>query len=179
MLKKYLFIITILFSFSAFAQESQDIFEVARSGNLDQVTVLFEQNPKIINAVNDRGYTPLTLACYRGNTEVAKFLISNGADINYNNDMGTPLMAAIFKKNNEIAKFLIENKANLNLSDGNRTTALIYAVNSKNYELVSALVKANVDVELQDGQKKSAIDYALLLDDDKLIELLKNKNKKL
>lgn len=179
MLKNYFSLVLVLFTFLSFGQETKNVFDLARSGTLSQITLLFEENAKIVNAVNDAGYSPLILACYRGNNDVAKFLIDNGADLNYNNDMGTPLMAAIFKKNNEIASYLIYKKANLNLSDGNGTTALIYAVNFKNYEIVSELVKSDVDVDFKDKKNKSAVDYALQLDDDKLMELLKNKNKKL
>jgi ankyrin repeat protein len=56
--------------------------------------------------------------------------------------------------------------------------ALLYAVNFKNYEMVSTLVKAGVDINFKDNKNKSALDYAIIMNDDLLIELLKNKNNK-
>jgi ankyrin repeat protein len=44
---------------------------------------------------------------------------------------------------------------------------------------VSTLVKAGVDINVKDNKNKSALDYAIIMNDDLLIELLKNKNKKL
>ena len=67
----------------------------------------------------------------------------------------------------------------MDFADLSGMTALIYAVNFKNYEIVSALVKAGVTIDYKDSKAKSALDYAILMDDDLLIELLKNKNKKL
>jgi ankyrin repeat protein len=102
-------------------------------------------------------------------------LIENGSDINGNSKMGTPLMACVVKGNNEIAKFLIEKKADIHLADTNGTTPIIYATNFKNYEVVSLLIKAGADYTKKDNRGNSALDYAILLDDDKLIETLKNK----
>ena len=177
-IKLLTFLLLICINFS-YAQEKHNVYDVARKGTIEQAKDYLNNNPDAFNVVNDDGYSPLTLACYRGNNEVAKLLIETKSDINGISKMGTPLMACIFKGNNEISKLLIEKKAKLDVADPNGTTALIYAVNSRNYEIVSALVKANANIELIDSQKKSALDYAIMLDDDKLIELLKNKNKKL
>lgn len=70
---------------------------MARSGTTIEASELLKKNPDLANVLNEAGYSPLILACYRGNTEVAKFLIQNGANLNYNNAMGTPLMAAVLK----------------------------------------------------------------------------------
>ena len=179
-LKPFLsFFTTFIFFSFANAQENLDVFDVGRKGTLEQAKEKLKENPNFFNVVNDEGYSPLLLACYRGNNEVAKLLIDNGSDINGKSKFGTPLMACIVKRNNEIAKLLIEKKADLNFADLSGMSALIYAINFKNYEIVSLLVKAGVNVDFKDAKNKSALDYAILLDDDLLIELLKNKNKKL
>lgn len=162
------------FNFSH-GQTSPDVFDIARKGTVEQAKGKLKENPNSFNVVNDEGYSPLLLACYRGNNEVAKFLIESGSDINGKSKFGTPLMACIVKANNEIAKILIEKKADVNFADGNGTTALIYATNFKNYEIVSALVKAKANVDQKDNKNNSALDYAILANDDKLIQLLKTK----
>ena len=172
----YLLLFTITISY---CQPTLDVFDIGRKGTVDQVKEKLNENPNSFNVVNDEGYSPLLLACYRGNNEVAKLLIEKGSDINGKSKFGTPLMACIVKGNNEIAKVLIDKKADLNFADLSGMTALIYAINFKNYEVVSSLVKAGVNVDFKDTKNKSALDYAILLDDDLLIELLKNKNKKL
>ncbi len=158
-----------------YCQITNDVFDIGRKGTVEQAKEKLKENPKSFNVVNDEGYSPLLLACYRGNNAVAKFLIESGSDINGKSKFGTPLMACIVKANNEIAKLLIDKKADLEFADGNGTTALIYATNFKNYEIVSALVKAKANVAFKDSKNSTALDYALLANDDKLIEILKTK----
>jgi hypothetical protein len=179
-MKKSLLIVIVAFiSNLIFSQETLNVFDIARKGTVEQAKEKFKDNPNSFNVVNDEGYSPLLLACYRSNNGVAKYLINIGSDINGKSKFGTPLMACIVKGNNEIANLLIEKKVDLNFSDMSGMNALLYAVNFKNYEMVSALVKAGVNVDIKDNKNKSALDYAIIMNDDLLIELLKNKNKKL
>jgi ankyrin repeat protein len=174
-MKKVLVLFFLIFTHSTFGQEKPDVFDIARKGTVEQVKEILKTNPKAFNIVNENGFSPLVLATYRGNNGVAKLLITSGCDINGNTKMGTPLMAAVVKGNNEIAQLLIANKVDVNASDPNGTTALLYAVQFKNYEIISLLIKLGADYNKKDNRGNSAIDYAILADDDKLIELLKNK----
>jgi ankyrin repeat protein len=171
--KTYLYIAT-FFCLTSFAQEKLDVFEVARKGTVDNAKELLKANSNAFNVINEDGYTPLILACYRGNNEVAKFLIANNSDINYKSKMGSALMAATAKGNLEVVKMLLENNANPDITDTNGMTALLYAVNFKNYDLVKLLVKYKSNLEAKDNRGYNALDYAILANDDKLIELLKS-----
>lgn len=177
MLKNYIAFFVVLLSFCANAQqvEMKNIFDVARTGTLSEATALFQEDSKVVNEINDEGYSPLILACYRGNTEVAQFLINNGADLNYNNAMGTPLMAAIVKNNIEIVILLLKKNVNIEQKDSNGTTALIYAAMFKNHDICKILIQAKANYETKDNRGNSALDYAILADDDQLIQILKTK----
>lgn len=176
MSKKHIFLSLIfLISSFVFSQEKLDIFDVARKGTLEQAKEIIKNNPNASTLLNADGYSALILASYKGNIEVAKFLIDNGSDINGNSSMGTPLMAAVVKGNSEIVKLLLEKKADVSISDPNGTTALIYSSIFKNYNIATMLVKANANPESRDNRGKSAIDYAILANDDKLIEILNTK----
>jgi ankyrin repeat protein len=48
--------------------------------------------------------SPLILACYRGNTEVAKYLIDNVKDLNYVSPEGTALSSLCINYNKELVK---------------------------------------------------------------------------
>lgn len=174
-MKQLLLICSLLLTGYSFAQNSPDVFDIGRKGTVAQAKEKLAENPNAFNTVNEEGYSPLLLACYRGNNEVAKFLIEKSCDINGKSRFGTPLMACIVKGNNEIAKLLIDKKADLDFADGNGTTALIYAVNFKNYEIAKALVKANADVNHKDNKNSSALDYAIQANDDQLIQILKTR----
>ena len=176
-MKTYI-LLALLYFGTTFSQTETNVFDIARKGTLKEMQDLWNKDKKVVTLLNSDGYTALTLAIYRNNNQVAKFLIENGADINGNSKMGTPLMAAIVKGNTEAAKLLIENKADVNAADENGTTALIYASNFKNYDLVSLLVSAGAKTEHKDNRNNSAIDYAILTNDDKLLLLLKNMQNK-
>ncbi|WP_396178725.1 ankyrin repeat domain-containing protein [Flavobacterium sp.] len=165
--------IFLFFTLSSFAQKSSTIFDVARTGTVAEAKALFEQNPKVVDEINEAGYSPLILACYRGNTEVAQFLIENGANLNYNSTMGTPLMAAVVKGNIEIVKTLLDLKADVNLSDANGISALIYAVQFQNPEILSMLLHYKADKSHQDKEGKTAFEHAVFSGNETIINLLK------
>jgi len=172
---KLLVVFLVFISSAIFSQEKLDVFDIARKGTTEQLLSILKNNPKEINNINNDGYSPLILACYRGNNEVAKMLIEKGADINYKSVLGSPLMACVVKSNNEIAKVLISKDANVNITDVNGMTALLYATMFKNYEVTSLLVKNKADILAKDNRGNSALDYAILANDDTLIEILKTK----
>lgn len=169
---KCFYLIVFLFVFQiGFSQ--QNIFDIARKGTVQEVKALMMQNPDIINSVNDAGFTPLILSCYRGNVAVANFLIKHVKDINDESAMGTSLMAAVVKGNTEIVKALLENKANPNLADANGTTALIYAVQFKNSSIIKLLLDYKADKSKIDNKGKTAFEYAVFSSDEQIINLLK------
>jgi ankyrin repeat protein len=167
------FILLFFLSNFSFAQEKLDVFDVARKGTVDQAKDLMKSNPQIFDVANKEGFSPLLLACYRNNNEVAKFIIENGGDINGNSNMGTPLMAAIVKGNNEIAQFLIKKKADLNLADKNGITALIYAVQFQNKTVLANLIQNKADKNHKDKEGKTAFEYAVFAGNEEIINLLK------
>ena len=164
----FLFLLQFLVCFS---QES--IFTIARSGSVNQVKELLKTHPNCINEKNSEGYTPLILACYRSNNEVATFFIDNGAIIDEISPMGTPLMAAVVKGNIEIVKLLISKNADVNIADANGTTALIYAVQFKNKAILTLLIKSNADKTHKDNDGKTAFEHAVFAGDEDIINLLK------
>ncbi|MBD3582346.1 ankyrin repeat domain-containing protein [Flavobacterium selenitireducens] len=155
--------------------QSESVFDVARTGSVEDARKMVASDPKLVNAVNAEGYSPLILACYRSNNEVAKYLLEKGADIDALSGMGTALMAAVVKGNQEMVRYLLEKKANPNLADQNGTTALLYAVMFKKHEIASLLVNAGANTGHKDNHGQSAIDYAVVANDDKFIEILKSK----
>ncbi len=171
MIKKILYFFTIFMSFQGIAQK--DIFTIARSGTVEEVKEIMKSNPSVINELNDRGFTPLILACYKNNNDVAKFLIDSVEDLDVTTEMGTALMATVVKGNVEIGTYLLEKKANPNLTDSNGVTALMYAVQFKNEDLVKALLKHNADKTILDKNGKTAFEYAVFSENKEIINLLK------
>jgi ankyrin repeat protein len=173
-MKQCLFFLLFLFTINlAFGQVNPDVFDIARKGTLLQAKSILKTNPNAFKTINSNGFSPLTLACYRGNNDVAKLLIETGCDINQKSTMGTPLMAAVVKGNNEMVQYLLLKNANVNLTDENGTTALIYAVQFNNTEALKTLLKQNADKEHVDKQGKTAFEYAVFSGNEGIINLLK------
>ena len=173
MVKNYIFLILILVGSTCLGQESLNVFDVARNGTVEQAKVLLNQDAEIFNTVNEGGYSPLMLACYRGNIKVAQFLMENGADINVKSSMGSPLMAAVVKGNIEIVKALLAKKADVNATDANGITALIYAVQFRNEEILKLLLAYNADKTHIDKEGKTAFEHAVFTGNESIINLLK------
>lgn len=171
-MKKKFIIMTCIFCFCVNAQ-NKNVFDIARKGTLNEIQKLNKSNPNLINSVDENKSNPLILACYRGNVEVAKFLIKNVKDINYSSDMGTALMASTYKNQTELVQLLLESKANPNTTDVNGTTAMLLAVQFQNIELVKLLLKFNADKTIKDNKGKTAFEYAVFSKNELIINLLK------
>ncbi len=173
-MRKLLFTIPLLLVLQfSLGQEAMDVFGIARKGTPQQLTELLKTNPKAVNAVDKNGFSPLILAAYRGNNEVAKLLVENGSDINYNTEMGTALMACVVRGNNDMATYLIAKNANVNLTDDQNTTALMYAVQFKNIDITKQLLAHKADKTITDKKGKTAFEYAVFSGDENIIKLLK------
>jgi ankyrin repeat protein len=153
--------------------QAQDVFQIARNGTVAEMKALSDKNPKVINEVSPEGYTPLILAVYNNNVEVAEFLIEKGADVNGNSKMGTPLMAAVVKNNQKCVEILLKNKADVSISDANGSTALHYAVMFKQEILIKLLIENKADINQKDQRNLSPLDYAMMTKDEKILNLLK------
>jgi hypothetical protein len=157
---------------AVFAQNST-IFDIARKGTVSEMKLLFEKDKNSINAIDDKGSSILILACYRGNHEVARFLIDNGANFNYVSNNGTALMACVFKNEFQLVDELLKKKVNLDLTDFNGITALMLAVQLNNVQMVKRLVDSGANKALKCKQNKTAFEYAVFSNNEAIIHLLK------
>lgn len=158
-----------------FAQEKgKSIYDIARSGTVTEVKEVMKQNPDIINQVNENGFSPLILACYRGNTEVAKFLIDHVKDVNYKSREGTALAGLAVKYNRELTENLLKKNADPNIADSTGYTPLFWAVKFGNKELVELLIQYKADKTKKDSAGMTPFEYALQTNNKEIINLLKN-----
>lgn len=109
-MKNLIIIIGIFLSFTLMSaqEKAKSIFDIARSGTVIEVQNLMKQDPDVINQTNEHGFSPLILACYRGNIEVAKFLIDNVKNVNYKSQEGTALAGLSVKYNKDLVERLLQ-----------------------------------------------------------------------
>ncbi len=172
---KNLFSIFLLFIFYfAFAQE-RSVFDVARNGTVAEMEEIVKKNPKAVDSVNDMTFSPLILACYRGNVEVAKYLMDRVEDVNYKSEEGTALAALAMNYNKELVLKILEKKADPNLKDGHGFTPFLWAIKSKNLELASILLDYGADKNVKDNQGITAFEHAVTSGNTDVIKFLKSK----
>ena len=150
-----------------------DIFELARRGSVQEVKAVVKETPNVLNAKDQRGSTPLVLACYYNNIDIVRYIIQNIDDVNGTTKDGSPLMASAVKGYNAISKLLITAGTDVNLQDANQTTALHYAVMFKNYDLVLMLLEAGANPNHKNNVGQSPMDFAVMQNDKRMNILFK------
>ncbi|ASK30721.1 hypothetical protein CEY12_11600 [Chryseobacterium sp. T16E-39] len=175
-MKKLIIMLGVFLSFSLMSaqEKAKSIFDIARSGTVAEVKDQMKQNSDIINQTNESGFTPLILACYRGNIDVAKFLIDNVKDVNYKSQEGTALAGLSVKYNKELVTLLLNKNADPNIQDSTGSTPLFWAVKFGNKELIELLLKHKADKQIKDSMGMTPFEYALKTNNKDIINLLKN-----
>lgn len=154
-------------------EKAKSIFDIARSGTVSEVKELMKQDPDIINQTNENGFSPLILACYRGNVEVAEFLIDHVKDVNYKSREGTALAGLSVKYNKKLVEDLLKKNADPNIADATGSTPLFWAVKFGNKELIELLLKYKADKSIKDSMGMTPFEYALQTHKEEIINILK------
>ena len=104
----------------------QQLLDTIGYGNLNEVKNLIRKGANV-NA-RDRWGIPFLLRALPRHQEIAKYLITNGADVNTKtSDDNTVLMLAAYYGLFDLVKFLVQNGADINAVDANNDTALSIA----------------------------------------------------
>jgi ankyrin repeat protein len=163
----------VLFIVLSHSVYSQSVFDLARSGTVDEMKTYLNKNPEHLNLISEHGSSPFLLAAYRGNNAVATLLVEMGADLSYCYGEGSAIYALIYKNNIELLELLI--KKGVNVNDTCQFEQLGYpihfAITLKRYELIELLLKNNVDLGVKDQQNRTISQLLSLHNDPKLYEL--------
>jgi ankyrin repeat protein len=125
------------------------VVEAAEEGDLDKVKALIKQG-RSINEHESKvkfGWTPLIAAIYQDNTNVVRYLIESGADLNLGDKNGeTPLMWAMARGDEhvEVVKDLIAHGVDVLATNANGATALSYASSDPPKPKILEVVKAAI-----------------------------------
>ncbi|KAF1669607.1 AN34B protein, partial [Pygoscelis papua] len=117
-----------------------------------RLTRLLLEGGAYINESNDRGETPLMIACRTKHVDaqsvskakMVKYLLENKADPNIQDKSGkTALMHACLEKAGpEVVSLLLKSGADPSLQDHSNCSALVYAINSEDKETLKVLLNA-------------------------------------
>lgn len=129
-----------------------------------------------IDAYDEYKRTILINSVAKGNIEIAKFAIDNGADINFRDQSGySSLHFCALNKYPDLTDLLIEKGANINIRDEHGNSPIWTAIfNAKgDFSIVHKLYKAGADIETKNKHGKSPRNFGETVYQEKFIELLK------
>ena len=138
-------------------------YEAIVCGQDAQVRTDINSDPGLLNAYSPDGFTPVALACFFSQDEIADFLIKQGADPNIgasNPSKVNALHAAIARNNFDLVKMLIGNGADVNATQMQNVTPLHSAVHRGNLLLVKLLVEHAADINSKMDNGDTAISIA-------------------
>jgi len=124
------------------ADAEVDLFSAAAIGYLPEVDAYYNWNPKTVDWYAKDGFTPLQLACYFGQAEVALFLIEKGADIHAVSKNGLALQAihaAVAGCNPVIVRALLDAGADVTSQQAGGFTPLMAAEQNGDVEIIEML----------------------------------------
>ena len=111
-----------------------------RNDNYEFVEMIYDLGAEINAISEDRGYTAVMDAVWRGNEKITKFLISKGADLNTINKEGqNNLILAVGANRESLVKLLVENGADPDVKDQMGMSAYNYAVLFRKQKLVDII----------------------------------------
>jgi len=128
---------------------SHKLIEAAQNGLLGSVSQLVERHYTPVNYQNcNEGTTALAAAVIGGYSNIVKFLVEHGADVNLANLRGeTPLHLAVLSDNVEIISFLLSEGSWLESEDEFGDTPLMYATREDKPQAVEVLLMHGADAD--------------------------------
>uniref|UniRef100_A0A5B7BWA8 Putative tankyrase-1 n=1 Tax=Davidia involucrata TaxID=16924 RepID=A0A5B7BWA8_DAVIN len=143
------------------SNSGEDLHTAARSGDLIAVQSICSSNPLAINSRDKHSRTPLHLAAWSGQAQVASYLCKHKADAGAAamDDMGAIHFAAQ-KGHLEVVRILLSAGISVKASNRKGMTALHYAVQGSHLELIKYLVKKGASLSVKTKAGKTALDLA-------------------
>ncbi|CAH0556691.1 unnamed protein product [Brassicogethes aeneus] len=149
-------IVKILVERGARVIPSHYLLHVAVSNSNSECVKALVKGGAIVNFKDERGFTPLMLACSRKHVEMARLLIDLGADVNTAShiDGKTALHVCVQdvreqRSANALIELLIDHGADMNASSY-QGTVLFYSIILENRSASMAVIRHGAEVNLRD-----------------------------
>lgn len=158
------------------------LHEAAIVGDLGRVKEFVEKDPGLTDdASSPDGFSPLGLAAHFGHSDVVRYLLEAGADVNFAAaETGfTALTGAVAGGHGEIVRLLIDAGANVNHRyEELEFSPLLSAAADGDPEIVRMLIDAGADVAAHTTDGKTPISLALEHGHPQIAELLRKRGGK-
>ena len=152
-----------------------DIFEACIAGDVARITALLGADSKLTQSHSHDGWTPLHLAAFFGQEQIARTLLEHGSDVNshsLNAMENTALHAAAAGRKPAVIEVLLAHGADVNARQHGGWTALHAASQNGDVSLVRFLLAHGADREARAANNQSAMDLALTGGHQAVVDIL-------
>ena len=152
-----------------------DIFEACIGGDATRVAELLSRDPKLAQSYSHDGWTPLHLAAFFGQEQIARALLDRGADIHArsrNAMENTALHAAAAGRKSAVIEVLLAHGADVNARQHGGWTALHAASQNGDVSLVRLLLAHGAEREARAANNQTALDLALTGGHQAIVDIL-------
>lgn len=139
------------------------IHEACAAGLTDQVGMIVQQRPEVVEEISSHGFSPLGMAAHFSQEDIVRLLLLHKADPNSSSQNGYnvfPIHAALSAGNNTIVKMLIEAGAEVNVAQSSRITPLHIAAQQGNIDIIILLLENGADIRSQTDMGQTPADLA-------------------
>lgn len=163
-------------------EEKQKVRQIIKQGDIESLKIMISNNKELLYAETAFG-TWLEVASAQGQTEIVKFFIGAGIDVNKSAGVtnGSPIESASFRGYLNIVKILYESGARLDVSDFDRNP-LFAAIYNNHFDVVRFLVEKGIDLSasyaIGDLDVCDAYEYARQYGRTEIAEYLKEQMEK-
>jgi ankyrin repeat protein len=149
--------------------------EAARLNRASCATVLIRRGG-LVDHDDGKGDSPLHLACWEGNVEVADNLISSGANIDRlsGRDGHAPLFCAIMGRHIDIARLLLKHGARVEVKSPSDMLPLHQAAITGQGAMCELLLDRGANVDCRDREQNTPLHYAATTGNIRTVKVLLN-----
>ncbi len=144
-----------------FAQQldpDSELIAAAQTGSLHDVRAALRNGANVDAKGLAKGETALMNAGVKGYSDIVKFLLDNGADVNQKGDHHeTALILSSAQADSEIVKLLLQKGAEVNARANNNETALMFAATFGRVENCKALLQRGSRLQNTKWRRKHSV----------------------
>lgn len=164
------------FKLAAPSDRTQEIREIIQDGKVAELKDYLSENRnvKLINDLDDHGFSLLHLSARWNRVEMTRILIDHGAEVDIRlKNSSTPLHVAARFNCPEVAEVLLSSGARPSLVDSLNNNALHHAVRRRNKEMVYMLVRdTDIDVNAKTQVGLTALHLVCINGDKEICQTL-------